>query len=52
MKDFQLNPSTWGYAYDYDQFENPGILNEFSAAAFRLHSLVMVDNDCLSQHLF
>lgn len=42
MRDFNLeiSRSRDGYSFDYDPNTDPSIINEFSGAAYRLHSLV------------
>lgn len=42
MNDFRLRLSqdNGGFMYNYDPATNPGVINEFAGAAYRLHSLV------------
>jgi peroxidase len=41
MQELGLLPLQRGFSDDYDEYLNPNILNEFSAAAFRFgHSLI------------
>lgn len=42
MRDFklELSQTNGGYSLDYDPTTDPSIINEFAAAAYRLHSLV------------
>ncbi|XP_042221923.1 peroxidase-like [Homarus americanus] len=51
MKEYKLNPRSFGYYQDYDNQVNPGILNEFASAAFRVgHTMIPDDLRLVDRH--
>jgi hypothetical protein len=40
MYEHGILPTTQGYSYDYDEYDNPWVYAEFSGAAFRLHTSI------------
>ncbi|KAK4325864.1 hypothetical protein Pmani_003568 [Petrolisthes manimaculis] len=52
MAHYQLEPLTSGYYQGYDATVNPGILNEFSTAAFRVGHTMVPDHLTLADSSF
>ncbi|XP_068236113.1 peroxidase-like [Palaemon carinicauda] len=51
MTDYRLHPEKTGYYLDYNSQVNPGVLNEFSTAAFRVgHTMVPSHFQLLDQN--